>query len=159
LADSGTNGAGPPTAPFAKPGPYPLTATISDGGQSVTSGVTVTVDQTLTSLQVSPASATVVNGATQQFSATALDQFGLRLATQPAFTWSIDAGGVGMIDNNGLYTAPTTGVGSGTVRASSGATSASATVGAAGRDTATFHKGGTAHQGHWQGGCETEGHN
>jgi hypothetical protein len=70
----------------------------------------------------------VPDGATQQFSASALDQFGAALATHPAFTWSIDAGGLGKIGTNGLYTAPTTGVGFATVRASSGTTSASATV-------------------------------
>src|SRR5262249_56553041 len=75
-------------------------------------------------LRVGPTSATVPDGATQQFSATALDQFGLALATQPAFTWSIDTGGLGTVNGTGLYTVPATGVGSATVRASSGATSA-----------------------------------
>jgi PKD repeat protein len=159
FSDNGTNSARDTTATFVQAGTYTFTATISDGSQSVTSGVTVTVKQTLTSLQVSPASATVVNGATQQFSATALDQFGLPLATQPAFAWSIDAGGVGTIDNNGLYTAPTTGVGSATVRAGSGGTSASATVGVVASGTATFVTEDTTHQGNWQGVYGSQGDN
>jgi hypothetical protein len=109
-------------------GSYMFTAIISDGSRSVSSSVTVTVDQTLTRVQVSPASASVLDGATQPFSASALDQFGAPLAMQPTFTWSIDAGGLGEIGSDGLYTAPTTGVGSATVRARSGTTSASVTV-------------------------------
>jgi hypothetical protein len=125
---NGTNSARDTTATFVQAGSYTFTAIISDGSRSVSSSVTVTVDQTLTRVQVSPATARVPDGATQQFSASALDQFDAPLATQPTFTWSIDAGGLGQIGTNGLYTAPTTGVGSATVRASSGTTSASVTV-------------------------------
>src|SRR5262249_33442573 len=128
FSPNGTNAAKNTTASFAKAGSYTLTATISDGSQSVTSSVTVTVNQTLTSVQVGPATATVPDGTTKQFSATALDQFGNPLATQPGFTWSIDAGGLGTVNGTGLYTAPATGVGSATVRASSGTTSASSAV-------------------------------
>src|SRR5262249_42892001 len=87
------------------------------------------------------------------------DQFGLPLATQPAFAWSIDAGGVGTIDNNGLYTAPTTGVGSDTVRAGSGAASASATVGVVASGTATFVTEDTTHHGNGQGVYGSQGYN
>src|SRR5262249_58812516 len=97
-----------PPPSFVGAGSYPFPATVSDGSQSVSSSVTVTVNQTLTHVQISPATATVPDGATQQFSASALDQFGAALATQPAFTWSIDAGGLGKIGTNGLYTAPPT---------------------------------------------------
>src|SRR5579884_2893956 len=156
---NGTNGAKNTTATFARAGAYTLTATISDGSKSVTSSVTVTVNQTLTSLQVSPATATVPDGAIQQFSATALDQFGIPLATQPAFTWSIDTGGVGTINSNGLYTAPTTGVGSATVRASSGAASATAAVSVVASGTTTFVKVDTTDQGNWQNVYGTQGYN
>ena len=125
---NGTNGAKNTTATFVQAGRYTFTATISDGSQSVGSSVTVTVNQTLTRIQVSPATATVPDGATQQFGASALDQFGAPMATQPAFTWSLDAGGLGKISHNGLYNAPKTGVGSATVRARNGTTSATATV-------------------------------
>jgi hypothetical protein len=125
---NGTNSAKNTAATFVQAGSYTMTATISDAGQSVRSSVTVTVDQTLTRIQVSPGTARVPKGATQQFSASALDQFGAPMATQPAFTWSLDDGGLGTIDPNGLYHAPATGVGSGTVRARSGPISASAAV-------------------------------
>src|SRR5262249_22931852 len=47
--------------------------------------------------------------------------FGAALTAQPTFTWSIDSGGVGSINSSsGLYTAPTSGSGSATVRATSG---------------------------------------
>ena len=49
---------------------YSLQVTVKDqGGLTVTSAVTVTVNQTLTSIVVSPASATVAPSATQQFTA------------------------------------------------------------------------------------------
>jgi hypothetical protein len=53
-----------------------------------------------TSVQVAPASATVFQGATMQFSATVTGQ------TNQAVTWSIGQGGLGTIDSTGLYTAP-----------------------------------------------------
>ena len=157
---NGTNGAKNTTAAFVHAGAYTLTARISDGSQSVTSVVVVTVNQTLTTLQVSPASASVPDGGTRQFSATALDQFGIPLATQPAFTWSVVAGGVGTVNSNGLYTAPPSGVGSATVRASSGATSASATVSVvASSGTAMFVKVDMTTQGTWKGVYGADGYN
>jgi hypothetical protein len=159
LSDNGTNSARNTTATFANAGTYTFTATISDGSQSVSSSVTVTVNQTLTSVQVSPATATVPDGATQQFGATALDQFSTPLATQPAFTWSIDSGGIGTISNNGLYTAPATSVGSGTVRANSGTISGSGSVTVVASGTATFLQADTIHQGNWQGVYGAQGYN
>jgi len=47
---------------------------------------------------------TVTAGARQQFTATAIDQFGNALAVQPAFTWSATGGGT--ITSAGLFTAP-----------------------------------------------------
>jgi hypothetical protein len=64
----------------------------------------------------------------QVFSATALDQFGEPLAVQPAIAWSLDAPSVGMVDSSGLYAAPTSNIGSATVRATSALASGSATV-------------------------------
>jgi hypothetical protein len=126
---NGTNTAKNVTATFAKAGTYDLQVTITDGGGlSTSSAVTVTVDQTLTSITVSPLSAALATGQTQAFTATALDQFGEPLAAQPAMTWSLDAPSVGTIDSSGLYAAPTSNIGSATVRATSAATSGSATV-------------------------------
>ncbi len=155
---NGTNAAKNTTATFSRAGSYTLTATISDGTDSVTSSVTVTVNQTLTGLQVSPATATVTDGTTRQFSATALDQFGVPLATQPGFTWSIDSGGLGTINGNGLYGAPATGVGSATVRATSGGIDATAAVSVV-SGTAAFVKADTTTRGNWRGVYGTRGYN
>ena len=93
--------------------------------QSVTSSVNVTVNQTLTSIAVSPPSVSLNAAQTQQFTATALDQFGTAMATQPTFTWSTTAGTIG--SSSGLLTASQSSV-SGTVTATSGGISGSSTV-------------------------------
>jgi hypothetical protein len=125
---NGTNDAKDTTATFAAPGTYTLAVTIEDpDGLAVTSSVNVTVlPAAVTAVVVTPGSATVAAGATQPFSAVALDQFGN--AYQPAFTWSIDAGGVGTVSADGLYTAPDTGTGTATVRATLGDVSGTADV-------------------------------
>ncbi|OAI52842.1 hypothetical protein AYO44_16410 [Planctomycetaceae bacterium SCGC AG-212-F19] len=126
---NGTNAAKNTSVTLNKAGSYTFQATITDAGrQTATSTVNVTVNQSLTSLVLSPASATVADGATQQFSATGKDQFGNALTTQPAFSWSIDSGGIGSISTSGLYTAPASGTGTATVRASSGSVGGTASV-------------------------------
>ena len=124
---NGSNAARDSTVTFDKAGSYTFQVTITNaGGLSVTSSISVTVNQTLTSIALSPPSATLNENATQQFAATAFDQFGAALATQPSFTWSI-AGGIGSVDSSGLYTAPGS-AGSATVRATSGSIHADALV-------------------------------
>ena len=124
FSDNGTNGAKNTTATFSMAGSYSFTVTITDaGGLSTTSTVDVTVDQTLTAITVSPATASLTGGGTQQFTATGTDQFGVVLATQPTFTWGTTAG---TISAGGLLTAPNTPVASGTVTASSGTVSGTA---------------------------------
>jgi hypothetical protein len=156
---NGTNAAKNTTATFSHAGAYTFTATISDGSKSVTSTVPVTVNQTRTSVQVKPASVTVVDSGTVQFSATALDQFGIALTTQPTFTWSIAAGGLGTVNSAGLYTAPATGVGSAKVTATSGATSAWASVSVVAKNSATFVKADATDRGNWQGVYGNQGYN
>jgi len=122
---NGTNAAKKTVATFSKAGTYGFTVTIADaGGLTTTSCVNVTVNQTLTSIGISPASVTVKVGGTQQFAATAKDQFGNALATQPSFTWAATAG---TITASGLFTAPKT-TGSVTVTATSGSFKGSAGV-------------------------------
>jgi hypothetical protein len=104
------------TVTFNEAGDYTFTVTISDGIEHTTSSVNVTVDQTLSSVAVTPASVGLAPNGTQQFAATALDQFGNPMSSQPAFTWSLDPLSVGSIDSSGLYTAPD-GQGHATVRA------------------------------------------
>ena len=127
LSATGSNAAKSTTATFSKAGTYGFTVTIADpGGLTATSAVSVTVAQTLTFIAVTPATASVSVGATQQFSAVASDQFGSPLASPPTFTWTSSVTG-GTMSTSGLFTAPATAA-SGTVTATSGSVSSNATV-------------------------------
>ena len=124
---NGTNTSKQITATFARAGAYTLRVTVSDGTNTSSSDVNVTVNQTLTGITVSPATSTVDLNGTKQFAATAYDQFGVAMATQPTFTWA-KASGVGAISSAGLYTAPAA-AGSASITATSGSvTSAAASV-------------------------------
>ena len=121
----GSNAAKNATATFKKAGTYAFAVKIADaGGLSVTSDVTVDVSSTLSGIAITPASATLLLGATQQFVASAVDQFGVAMASQPAFTWKTTAG---TITASGLFTAPNT-AGSATITATAGALQATTTV-------------------------------
>ena len=122
-----TNAAKNTTVTFTQAGDYTFLATITDkGGLSTTSTVNVTVSQTLTSITVGPGSSALGSAAAQQFTASAYDQFGNTMQTQPAFTWS--STGAGSINaTTGMYTASYAS-GSGTVTAASGSISGSAVV-------------------------------
>ena len=80
----------------------------------------------LTTISVSPSSASVTTGGTKQFSATALDQFGQPLNPQPTFTWTVSGGGT--ISASGLFTAGSAAGGPFTVTAASGSVSGTASV-------------------------------
>ncbi len=76
-----SNAAKNSTATFSQAGNYSLQVTITDaGGLSATSTVNVTVNQTLTSISVTPGTATLVENGKQQFTAVGYDQFGQVLA-------------------------------------------------------------------------------
>jgi len=126
-ATNGSTSAQSITANFAQAGNYNFTVTISDSsGLSVTSPVTVVVQQTPTNIVVSPNSSPVVPvGLTQQFSATATDQFGNAIGS-PTFNWAITGGG-NSIDGTGNVTLGST-PGSFTVTAGDGAAQGMATV-------------------------------
>jgi hypothetical protein len=129
FSSNGTNAAQNTTATFTQAGSYAFTATVTDGnGNTATSSVVVTVNQTLTKLVLSPSSASVPDGTTEQLSATALDQFGNSMTAAPSITWSIASGGAGTINSSGLYTAPASGAGSATVVATSGTVSGTASL-------------------------------
>ena len=130
FAVNGTNAARNDGVTFQRAGNYTFTVTITNSvGLSITNSVNVTVNQAITSLMVLPVTASLIEGATESFSATAFDQFGQALASQPAFAWSVDSGGVGgTISAAGLYTTPGPGTGSDTVRAATGSFSATASV-------------------------------
>ena len=115
---NGTLGANDTVATFSAAGSYVLTVTITDqNGLTGSSSVTVAVDQTVTSIAVSPNPVTVNVGATQQFQVVAFDQFGNAFTTEPTpktVTWTTN---VGTISAAGLLTAQAS-PGSGTVTAS-----------------------------------------
>jgi hypothetical protein len=140
---NGTNAAKNTTATFTKAGSYAFQATVKDPGNlTATSAVTVTVNQTLTSIVVSPSTATVSPSATQQLTATARDQFAANLTTQPTFTWSVSGGGT--ISSSGLFTAGTTAGGPYTVTAASGGKSGTASVTVAQSTVYQINCGGSA---------------
>ena len=124
---NGNNTAKDTTATFYQAGNYTFLVTITDaGGLSTSSSVAVTVDQSLTSITDSPASASLNLNGTQSFSATGYDQFDSTLGVQPSFNWGI-ASGVGSIEGSGLYNAGTV-AGSATITATSGSVAGSASV-------------------------------
>ena len=127
---NGTNAAKNTTVTFTKAGVYAFNVNIKDsGGLSVNSMVTVNVNQTLTSIVLNPANPSISPLGAQIFTATALDQFGLPMATQPSFTWSIVFGGGSIVPDGTTanYTAPLTGS-SATIRATSASFNGSTSV-------------------------------
>jgi Glucose / Sorbosone dehydrogenase len=124
---NGTNAAKTTTTTFSKAGAYTFRVRITDtNGLSATSNVTVTVQQTLSTIRVSPNTATIYSGGTQQFNATAYDQFNNAMVSQPAFTWAVTSGG-GSVNSTGLFAAPGA-AGASVVTASSAGVSGSAAV-------------------------------
>ncbi|HTL51093.1 MAG TPA: hypothetical protein VL860_00815, partial [Planctomycetota bacterium] len=125
---NGTNASKNTTATFTKAGAYTFTATIRDAGAlTVTSSVAVTVNQSLTTITVSPASPSVVALSTQNFTASGKDQFATAMAVAPVFSWSVSGGGtIGAA--TGIYTAGAFAGGPFTVTATSGAKSGTASV-------------------------------
>ncbi len=147
-----SNAAKASTATFTKAGSYTFQCTIKDSGNlTATSSVTVTVNQTASSVAVTPASATVAFSATQPFTASLKDQFSAALAVQPTATWSLSATTSGTLSSTGLFTANTTTGGPYTVTATSGGktSTASVTVTAAGSGGGASASGG----GGGGGGC------
>jgi len=88
------------TATFTKAGTYAFQVVIRDAGnQSVTSGVSVMVSQTLTAVGVTPASASVVVNGSQPFAANGRDQFGEAMGAM--YEWAASGG---TINASGLFT-------------------------------------------------------
>ncbi|MEO8615487.1 MAG: autotransporter-associated beta strand repeat-containing protein [Luteolibacter sp.] len=86
-----------------------VTLTVTDaGGKSGSDLVTLTVTapSVATSISISPSAAVITASGTRQFSATLRDQFGVAMASQPNFSWSITSGGT--VSSTGLVTAGST---------------------------------------------------
>ncbi len=80
----------------------------------------------LTTISVSPSSASVQTSGTQQFTATGKDQSGQPMSPQPAFSWSVSGGG--SMSTSGLFSAGSTAGGPFTVTAASGSVTGTASV-------------------------------
>ena len=108
FAINGTNAAKLDTVTFYKSGSYTFLVTATNLlGYSATSSVTVSVISTSSYVKLTPLTATVPTGQTFQFVTALYDQFGIKVAKQPLFTYSIVAGGAGgKVSSTGLYTAP-----------------------------------------------------
>src|SRR5206468_4275572 len=78
---NGTNASKNTTVIFDRAGAYTFQVTVSDGSLTTTSSVTVTVNQTVTAISISPGSVSLNQNGTQQFSASAFDQFGQAMST------------------------------------------------------------------------------
>jgi hypothetical protein len=91
-------------------------------------GYTSPAQSKLTTVKLTPASASVTTNGTQQFTATGYDHFGATMSPQPGFTWSVNAGDDGSINlTTGLFTAGAI-AGSASVTASSGGVNGTASV-------------------------------
>lgn len=106
-------------------GTYVLTAKVTDDDNATRStSVRIYVGQpVLSSISVSPGTATVQIGTTKQFTASGLNQYGLQMPVTA--TWSVRGGG--SIDSNGLFTAISPGSNFAVI-ATAGAISGSANV-------------------------------
>jgi hypothetical protein len=93
---------------------------------SISANFTRSGGSTITTISVSPSSASVAVNGTQQFTATANDQSGNALSPQPSLTWTISGGGT--ISASGLFSAGGTAGEPFTVTASSGGVSGTAGV-------------------------------
>ena len=73
----------------------------------MTSSTTAVVNTTLTGITIAPAGPlTLQINSTQQFNATAKDQFGTTISPAPPFVWGVTGGQI--ISSSGLFTAGST---------------------------------------------------
>src|SRR5207248_283928 len=101
---NGTNASKSISATFSKSGTYAFLVTITNAGNlSTTSAAQVVVNQTPTTVNVTPSGPSVTAGTTQQFAATVLDQFGSSISS-PSLNWSV-TGASNSINSSGLFTA------------------------------------------------------
>jgi len=150
---NGTNAAQNTVATFSQAGAYTFQVTIADlGGAAVTSNVNVLVSQTVAGLTITPGTAALYQGASQDFTASATDQFGnaldLTAAGGPTVGWSLGSSPQGTLSATTgaatTYTANADGNGSDTLTVTAGAVSASAALTVAPAPSGTISEPGTA---------------
>jgi uncharacterized protein YjdB len=107
-------------ASAASPGSATIMA--SAGGMNATAQLTVTAAPVISAIAVSPATSSVLAGNSQQFTATAIDQFGNPIAA--TFSWTSSNLASAVINSSGLAT--TLSAGTSTITASSGGLSGTA---------------------------------
>ena len=113
------------TVTFSSAGKYVFSVTESDqAGDTVTELVSVPVAQTLTTIKVTPGTASLQTGGTQQFQAAAYDQFQKAMSAPSAYTWTTSGGS---ITTSGLFTAQSAAA-TDTITAKTGGLSGTATV-------------------------------
>jgi hypothetical protein len=126
---NGTNAAKSTTVTFTGAGTYNLECVIADpGGLSTRAQVSVVVQQVVTGMAMSPASANILAGATRTFSANLIDQFG-RTMFQGSPTWALSGGGT--FTSSGWSSTVTAGSSPGgpfTLTATAGTRSATASI-------------------------------
>ncbi len=94
FSDNGDATADDITATFSAAGTYCLYVTVTNAnGLSVSSDVTYSVSSVFTSIGIASTSPAPAASGTQPFTATADDQFGNALASQPSFTWNVTGSG------------------------------------------------------------------
>jgi hypothetical protein len=126
LGGSGANRTVTVTPAANQSGTATITVTVSDGVKSTSDTFLLTVQAgVVTSIEVTPATATVQPTVTRQFTATVKDQNGAAMSPQPTVTWS--ATGAGSVNGSGLFTGGASN-GSATVTATVNSVSGSATV-------------------------------
>ena len=100
---NGTSTSNSTTATFTKSGAYTFRIVVTDSaGLSTTNTLAITVNQTLTTITVTANGGAIVKNTWQKCTATAYDQFGNAMTTQPTFIWSVVSGG-GSFPSAGLY--------------------------------------------------------
>lgn len=117
FSSNGTHASKQVVATFSRAGSYTLEVTAQNAaGRSATATLDLPVQQTITSVTLSPESAQIAPGGTFGFSASVLDQFGDELPSSSGLlTWELTGGG--SVDQAGVVTARLTPGGPFSVRA------------------------------------------
>jgi hypothetical protein len=120
FSHNGSNVAKSTSATFEGPGEYRFRVTArAPDGRKASGSVKVTALQLPSAISVLPEKPSILSGACEQFRARVMDQFGQPVQHHQPLTWSMQLG-TGMLSPTGLYTAPTTGPATGTIRVTSG---------------------------------------